>query len=112
MSAKRRSKSTNDAAANSGCAPSAGSPSLLPIVMKDLHTPVEPKQLHPMLLDDAYEGTIVAFDCRERMLTIQVDTMPRGKPGYRLGVRAILVFLPENDLRQARAAQGVDDTRD
>ena len=57
-----------------------------------------------MLLDDAYEGTIVAFDCRERMLTIQVDTMPKGKPGYRLGVRAILVFLPEND--QAQTQQG------
>jgi hypothetical protein len=50
-----------------------------------------------MLLDDAQIGNIVAFDCRERMLTIQVDEMPSGKmPGHRLGARAILVFLPEN----------------
>jgi hypothetical protein len=65
--------------------------------MKDLHTPVEPKQLHPMLLDDAQIGNIVAFDCRERMLTVQVDEMPSGiLPGHRLGARAILVFLPKN----------------
>ena len=50
-----------------------------------------------MLLDDAHIGEIVAFDCRERMLTIQVEEMPNGKkPGHRLGARAILVFLPEN----------------
>jgi len=50
-----------------------------------------------MLLDDAHIGEIVAFDCRERMLTIQVDKMPSGnKPGHRLGARAMIVFLPEN----------------
>ena len=85
---------------------------LTPILMKDLHTPVEPKQLHPLLLEDAYEGEIVAFDCRERLLTIQVDEMPTGKPGHRLGSRAILVFMPENNQAQRRghAAAGAQPT--
>ncbi len=90
---------------------SSCSPSLVPILMKDLHTPIEPKQLHPMLLDDAHIGKIVAFDCRERMLTIQVDEMPSGKkPGHRLGARAILVFLPENDPHQATAGDELPKT--
>ncbi len=90
---------------------SSCSPSLVPILMKDLHTPIEPNQLHPMLLDDANIGNIVAFDCRERMLTIQVDEMPSGKkPGHRLGARAILVFLPENDPHQATAGDELPKT--
>jgi hypothetical protein len=45
------------------------------------------------------------------MLTIQVDEMPSGKkPGHRLGARAILVFLPENDPHQATAGDELPKT--
>jgi hypothetical protein len=86
---------------------------LVPILMKDLHTTIEPKQLHPMLLNDAHIGEIVAFDCRERMLTIQVDEMPSGKkPGHRLGARAMLVFLPENENGEKPRTESAEPTRD
>jgi len=44
---------------------------------------------------DSYEGKLVAFDCRERLLTIQADNMPSGKPGHRLGARVLLAFLAD-----------------
>jgi hypothetical protein len=69
-------------------------PELIPIVMKNLHTPVEPKQIHSLILDDSYKGTIVAFSIREKTLTIELDKMPDGKkPGHRLGASAILTFV-------------------
>jgi hypothetical protein len=66
---------------------------LIPILMVDIHTPVEPKQLHPLVLENAIAGKLIAFDYRDKSITIQADEMPEGK---RLCSRVMLVFLPDS----------------
>jgi hypothetical protein len=80
-------------------------PDLLPVLTKRLGVLAEPQQLHPMLLENAWFGHLTGFSTREKELSVTLDAFPPYTAGYSLGMRAIVVILPD-------AASSAADTPD